>query len=233
MLLSATTFVMLLTAAPAGDADRLLFDPTRGTTPEAQQWVYLTTPLLGSKCLSRAEAGHALLDTTAAPAENAGYFAQHPICLPVLDRRRGLTLNFTARLVDETHLKPNRAGFSVLLVCGDLRAIELGFWRDQVFAQSGADFQRAESAACDTAARAVDYCLRVEDEGYVLSAAGQELLRGKLRDYSAHRHPVYRTPNLIFLGDDTTSAAAKVELGEVRLKCAGVNAAPENGANRD
>lgn len=40
------------------------------------------------------------------------------------------------RLAQETHNRPERAGFSVILLGADRRGIELGFWRDQVFAQA-------------------------------------------------------------------------------------------------
>jgi len=43
--------------------------------------------------------------------------------------------------------------------------------------------------------------------------------QGKLRDYTAFEGPVnpYRTPNVIFLGDNTTSAQARIKLAYVAV----------------
>jgi hypothetical protein len=45
------------------------------------------------------------------------------------------------------------------------------------------------------------------------------VLSGSLRDYTAFSGPVdpYETPNLIFIGDDTSSASARIRLSYVSV----------------
>ena len=59
----------------------------------------------------------------------------------------------------------------------------------------------------------------MRDDRYELSSDGVSILRGRLRDYTAFEGPVnpYRTPNFIFLGDDTGSARAVIRLMYVAL----------------
>jgi hypothetical protein len=121
----------------------------------------------------------------------------------------------------------DRAGFSVIALSSDARGIELGFWPDQVWAQedgtaeppNGTLFTHAESALCDTISRLAAYTLTVRGDGYELSSDGATILRGRLRDYTSFDGPVnpYRTPNFIFLGDDTGSARAKIRLAHVAV----------------
>src|SRR5262249_6811999 len=121
----------------------------------------------------------------------------------------------------------DRAGFSVIALSSDTRGIELGFWEDQIWAQEagaaeppeGALFTHAESAPFDTASHLTDYTLTIRGDDYELSSAGVAILHGRLRDYTTFEGPVnpYRTPNFIFLGDDTGSARALIRLAYVAL----------------
>ncbi|MFP4140309.1 MAG: PEP-CTERM sorting domain-containing protein, partial [Phycisphaerae bacterium] len=134
----------------------------------------------------------------------------------------GYTVEFDARLISESHSSADRAGFSAIALSSDGLGIELGFWEDEVWAQSGADFQHAEGASFDTTARMVTYQLAVEASGYTLYADGAELLTGSLRDYSAHANLVYSQSDFLFFGDNTTSAAGSVELGPISVLDAAV-----------
>ena len=63
------------------------------------------------------------------------------------------------------------------------------------------------------------YTLHIITDTYTLSAAGAPILSGPVRDYtnfSGFPDP-YETPNLIFLGDDTTSAAGRAQLNHVSV----------------
>ena len=171
---------------------------------------------------------------------------------PVLDRTQGYILSFAANLTAETHTgsdrnldgKDDRAGFSVLLVGNDQKAIELGFWQDRIFAQDDgttqvntaleADgnpanatrtlFTQAESVNFNTTALTT-YDLAVLGNTYTLFANGQAILSGNLRDYTAFVPPniavgpisvkppsPYAQKNLVFFGDDTSSASATLQL---------------------
>ena len=119
----------------------------------------------------------------------------------------------------------DRAGFSLIVVSSDKRAIELGFWKDRIWAQAdgaaeppaGPLFTQAEGAAFNTQVGRIPYTLVVQGDAYTLSSTGTPILSGKLRDYSAFNGlpDPYETPNLIFLGDDTAAAGAKIDLAYV------------------
>lgn len=200
-------------STPAG----MLFDATAGTLPTAQGWVYLTNPLLNCTATTCITPGALVLDTTPADKGSAGYFCSGHPQMPRLDAAVGYRVRIDLRIVREEHLKPQRAGFSLLVLGHDHRGIELAFWEQEIFAQSGPDFQRSESARFDTTARRTAYLLSVAGDKYALSADGKQLLSGALRNYFDHGHPVYRLANIVFIGDDTSSAAAQVEVGTIAV----------------
>lgn len=219
-------------ARPGGGAEeeRVLYDAALGSLPEDQHWWYLTDPLAAA-AVQKLEAGATALDTRAKRTEKAGYFTEDPVTgewlrfpqLPSFDRQKGFTLSFTAQVVEEKHVRDDRAGFSVLLVCPDLAAIELGFWEDRVWAQADDGnpiFQdsRAESARLDMKSSPVELDLEVQGERYILSAGGEEVLQGALRDYTPYGDYPYTTPNFLFLGDNTTSAQADLRLLRVAFR---------------
>jgi hypothetical protein len=80
-------------------------------------------------------------------------------------------------------------------------------------------FTHAEEVEFDTASRLIHYTVVVQAASYHLYGEGRLLLHGKLRNYQAFEGPVnpYRTPNFVFLGDNTTSAQAIVRLGGIAL----------------
>lgn len=235
-----TAALALLFAPPAGAVSLLLYDPAAGTLPQAQDWLTYIAPV-GPAAQQTAEG--AAVDTTNAGASAddanlaAGFF-NHSLSLtlfppadswalknaafPELDPARGFSVSFALRLRDEDHdggTTGQRAGFSIILLAKDLTGIELGFWEDQVWAQSGPDFQRAESAVFDTTVGTPTYALTIETNRYRLTADGVALLTGPTRNYSA-ANPFpdpYNSPNMLFLGDDTGSAAADFTLGRVLL----------------
>lgn len=214
--------LVLLLHADVGRAAVVLYDGALDTTPDQQGWTYLTLPLVGADASQAASGGATTLDTTADISEMAGYFLGGPFgdpaLAPVLDRAAGFALSFDVRLDAEAHASADRAGFSVIALSSDGLGIELGFWADEVWAQ-GDDplFTRAEGAAFDTTAALTRYELLVLGSSYALQADGATLLTGALRDYSAFGGfpDPYETPNLIFLGDNTSSASARVELARV------------------
>jgi hypothetical protein len=211
----------------------LLYDAALGGTPETQRKLaFRASP--GALVTQSFADGATTLDTLANQADAAGYFAD-PRALPTLDRQRGYSLRFTVQVVEEYHADSDkngdgvgdRAGFSVIALSSDTKGIELGFWADRVWAQEqgaaeppgGTLFTHAESAVFETTSAMVAYTLAVRGDEYELSSDGGPILRGRLRDYTAFEGPVnpYRTPNFIFLGDDTGSARAVIRLAYVAL----------------
>ncbi len=200
--------------APGAAQAQPLFDAAPGTLPAAQGWSYAAVPGLAAQSHTGAAVR---LDTTAANAESAGYARRLD---PPLDRRAGFNLVLRFRLPAERHSRTDRAGFSVIVLDVEQRGIELGFWQDQVFAQADQPlFTRAESAAFRFDLAPVEVILHLRALQYTLFANRAPLLSGPVRDYTAFTGfpDVYEVPNFLFLGDNTTSAAAELELIEVAL----------------
>lgn len=154
--------------------------------------------------------------------KNAGF--------PSLNRSAGFELSFDLDVQSENHvLNANRAGFSVTLLSADLRGIELGFDRSNSAQGDSPLFQFAEGVTTSTAGLQ-NYRLRVQDNGYRLFRGAAQVLTGSLRDYSAFSGPLnpYVLPNFLFLGDNTSSAAATVSLGPIVLQ-SDLSAVPEPG----
>lgn len=215
----------------------LLYDAALGGTPDSQGLLFATFPFSGASATQSYDGSATLLDTTPLLAEFAGYSGRTEQ-VPALDRATGYSLFVTMQLLEEQHSSSDRngdgisdrAGFSLTLLGADVRGIELGFWENEVWAQADDSgdpediLTHAESAAFDPTAALRSYELRVKDDGYTLLADGAPLLRGPLRDYSSFGGPfgqVYRTPNLIFLGDNSSNGSSRVRLVEVRVATAG------------
>ena len=219
----ASSMVMGLTGA-ASAASITLYDDTAGNTPGAQPWLFAADDSLlsGGSATETANANGVALSTD--NPVSAGYSNYVPVFntlknvgFPALDRGPGLSLSFELQIASEGHGNNDRAGFSVILLADDLQGIELGFWADEVWAQSDSPlFTHAEGAVFDTTAAEVLYDLAILGSNYSLTANGNPLLQGALRNYSGFGNP-YDLPNFVFLGDDTSSAQAVIGLGEVIL----------------
>jgi hypothetical protein len=155
------------------------------------------------------------LDTTATPGIRAGLFG-NPQLYPDLDRTTGFTLTFGLQVLKEAHNNPNRSGMSVILLGKDKRGIELGFWRDLIWAQEGGAgatlFTQAESIQTAQPQTDTVYTLSVIGEQYTLTANGAPVLTGPVRDYTAFTGfpDVYEVEGFTFFGDNTSGAAASV-----------------------
>ncbi|HSD83729.1 MAG TPA: hypothetical protein VLG46_07715 [Anaerolineae bacterium] len=211
----------------------MLYDGSLDTgTPDTQGFVYLTHPLTNVQATQMFTTPVTVLDTTPQMSDYAGYFGK-PTLYPPLERVGGYQVLFTIQIMAETHISADRAGFSLLVVSSDKRGIELGFWADEVWAQEGGlsqPFAHAEGATFTTTTDLINYRLSVLGNRYALAVNGSTILAGPLRDYTLAPPPPlplnpYDTPNLIFLGDDTSAAQARIEL----LKAAVINAPPFSG----
>lgn len=200
-------------AAAAQASTTVVYDGAAGTSPAAQGWLFQFTT---SSATSTTAGGQTVLDTTSANAERGGY-SNHVAILntpvnpafPALDVNGGFSVRLDMKLLSESHANNNRAGTSLVVIGSDLRGIELGFWTNEVWAQSGADFLHAEGAATDTTADHASYVLSISNAlggSYSLTKDGAPLLNGPLRDYASFGAP-YNLPNFLFLGDNTTSAS--------------------------
>ncbi len=228
-------FGLILVGNGPARADFVLYDGSKNTTPGQQGWIYLTNPQTGSKAVESLDSGSTVLDTTAETGDMAGYFSKVPLLgslpqMPTLDRSQGYTVSFSVQIDSEFHTGSDRngdgvddrSGFSLIALSQDLKGIELGFWTDRVWAHSDASgFPQAEHAAFDTT-RMANYELSVLGDSYRLFANGVELLDGTLRDYSAFGLP-YNQPSFLFLGDDTSSANAKIRLAQVSVRLSPVS----------
>lgn len=143
---------------------------------------------------------------------------------PVLNNNTGYSLTFDLAINAESSV-PNRAGFSILVVGNDSRAIELDFKANSIFAQA-ADFGAAETVVPSfSLANRNSYALNVANGGYELFANGSQILSGALRNYNfdpaASDPPLpvnpYATPNFIFGGDLTDGGSSLTTLGPISL----------------
>lgn len=212
----------------------VLYDSALGSTPDRQGRLhYLTSP--GAAAVQMVVDGATTLDSSPNQSDAAGYMLA-PTYLPLLDRSSGYALEWTLQVLSETHADSDkngdgvgdRAGFSVIVLSDDLYGIELGFWPDQIWAQEdgtaepphGTLFTHAEGSAFDTTQGLIHYSLAIQDDTYRLSSNETTILRGALRRYTSFKGPVnpYRTPNFVFLGDDSGSAQAIIRLAYVSMK---------------
>ncbi|MCB8966950.1 MAG: hypothetical protein H6660_08640 [Ardenticatenaceae bacterium] len=217
----------MVQTAVAATITTLLYDGNLGTLPAAQGFTYLAFPVQGpTQVISN---NGVILDTTGAGSDSAGYFNRTEQT-PTLDRSAGYTVTIQAQLLSEMHSSNDRAGFSLIVLSDNLTGtdaawgIELGFWEDEIWAQEddtqgGSLFTHAEGMNLETTAAVVQYDLYVVTDTYRLAADGVVVLNGRLRDYSNFSGfpDPYETPNFIFLGDDTSSAAARVQINEVAV----------------
>lgn len=212
---------------PVAAQPTVLYAAAQGGTPDTQGMRYVATddfflppPVAAAQSYT---GGLAQLQTGAHLGDHAGYTANAAL-VPTLERTAGFTLTIQVQIAAESHTSTDRAGFSVLLLGADARGIELGFWQDRIWAQDDSPlFDHAEEALVDTTALTT-YTLAVRGDTYTLSGGGATL-SGPVRDYRAAGVPVYQTPNLIFLGDNTTRGGALIRLAYVAIEGASPAAA--------
>ncbi len=211
----APALCLLFVSLPSMAVPIDLYDGAQSSLPSAQGWLYLTNPLFGASANQQSVTGGTRLVSPV--AEQAGWFSTLHPGVPVLPAGGAFDIDFTLRLVDESHANPNRAGFSVIVLNEAAVGIELGFWTDRIWAQDDSPlFTHGEESLFDTGSL-VDYRLSFSGAGYTLYADGSALLSGLQRDYSAHANPVYSSTNFLFFGDDTSSAGAEAEIRSIAV----------------
>jgi hypothetical protein len=220
----ALAALLALTVVSARATGTVLYDGSLGGTPDGQGWVLLMDPQDGIKSTQAARSGVTVLDSMADQNDKIGYFGSSPRPdvsfrhpgLPPLDRNTGFAIRLDVRILDEVH-RFDRAGFGIIAISQDLKGVELEFWQDEIWVQADEPlFTHGEGVKFDTASAIVPYELRVQGSEYRVSANGTEILVGPLRDYSSFGPP-YSMPGFVFIGDDTTTAAARVEIARVEV----------------
>lgn len=214
------TFLLGATAANAVTIYDGLSTPSQ--TPAQQGWLYQYTTFPPAPTATATTGGTIL--NTGNTSNYAGYFKQSPV---VLDRNAGYTVSFSVKISSESHTSNDRSGFSIIVVSNKLTGetqpygIELDFWQDRVWAQDAA-LKHSETALLDTKSTVNNYSLYVKGNQYQLFVNGSTnpILTGYLRQYTGYTPPPgyqnpYTTPNLIFLGDNTTSATSAVTITKV------------------
>ena len=195
-----------------------LYSGPLGTAPEDQGW--LVYGGVGGTVVRNTADGRTTFDTTSTNTIQAGYsnyFGPAPLNpnFPVLDRSPGFVVSLTMRLLDEAHANNNRSGVSLIALSSDLLGVEVAFWQNEIWVQSGADFVHAEGVSFDTTAL-TNYDLEIHGSAYALRANGSPILSGNLRNYSAFGPP-YNLPHFMFLGDDTSSARGSFDFSRLAV----------------
>ncbi|MCP3866912.1 MAG: hypothetical protein GY703_02210 [Gammaproteobacteria bacterium] len=218
-------FLMMLSLAECATADQtVLYDGSLNTPPTSQGWPYLTRPFDNVSAVRYPGSSSTILDSTAIVGDQAGWFGFPHFIVPELDRSSGYSVRFDLQLFEESHYYDSRAGLSLTVlsniseVSSAPLGVEIGFWEDQVWIQ-GDDplFSHGETAAVDTTAAMTAYHLNVLGNRYQLVANGNLLLDGALRDYSISGIFPYGEQNFLFVGDNTSSAAASFALARVEV----------------
>lgn len=182
-----------------------LYDGNLGSQPSAQDWAAVVPPFASETLIN----GGVRLDTEFSNSLQAGY----ALSLPNVDSNAGYSLKFTVQLNTESHSgNSNRAGFSVILLDNVHQGIELGFWTTRIWAQA-VGFTSAEGISFNTT-QLTEYVLTLQAGRYTLSVNTTPILDGIMRDYAAFGAP-YNLSNFLFMGDNTTSAKARVQINQV------------------
>ncbi|GAB4446986.1 MAG: hypothetical protein Fur0044_43020 [Anaerolineae bacterium] len=207
-----------------------LYDGSLGTTPDQQDYfTYQAIALFATQTITT---GGTILNTLPFTDDYAGYVKSNQT--PILDRTSGYTINFTTQVFSESHSNDtnsdgidDRAGFSVTVLSSDSEGIELGFWTNQIWAQEDDtndpnDLLTHAEGVTFTTTSLTSYSLAILSNTYTLSANGSPILSGSLRNYSAFIPPSglpnpYTSTNFIFLGDNSSSARARIKLAAVSI----------------
>lgn len=219
-----------LALTPTDNQMLVFYNSAAGGLPNDQGYFFYTGffPPFPVAAVQYYSNGVTILDTSVITDDKAGYFTS--LSAPNFDRTLGYQLDFVVQVDEEGHAGSDRngdaiddrAGFSVILLGNDLEGIELGFWQNEVWAQEDdhADpndlFTHAEGASFNTTTSLISYTITVLNNTYTVLANGTPILTGPLRNYSnavVSGFNPYTIPNLVFLGDDTTSAQAEIKFG--------------------
>jgi hypothetical protein len=218
-----------------GAITTVLYDGNSGVTPDNSPYFNFRTIGGSSQTASGGVTTLNTFDPNPLLSEStfAGYGNRSnagTLLTPTLDNNAGYTLSFKIKINSQTNTGangPNRAGFSVLVLGSDKQGVEIGFRSSDIFAQnntfSAIDPLQQKSNISDILGTPTTYDLKVTSSGYTLTIGGDpnQSFSGLLKDYTtAATTPltqVYNTANVIFFGDNTTSAGASVDIQNITL----------------
>lgn len=209
--------------------DYVLYDASLGTLPGTQPWLFYGAAGTATQSLLGTSGTRLTTDLAA----QAGWSNTIPILntfknanFPTLSSADGFAIDWSMQMIAESHSSVNRAGTSMILLGSDNKGIEIGFWTDQIWAQTADPlFTKGESTNFVTTASSVNYRLLIKDSSYYLFANDAKILSGQTRSYAAFGSAPYTLSNYFFIGDNTTSASATVDIGSIRL----ITSVPETG----
>lgn len=205
-----------------------------GTQRVSDQGWFSYQPSSGAP--SSATGGITTIDSSGNNSLKGGYFSHlglgaivFPVngSWPTLNAATGYTIRIDARITSEAHATPHRAGFNLISIASDRTGVELGFWTTEVWCQEGGIapnlFTHAEGGAFDTR-RLTRYTFVAQAGSYTLYAGGRQILSGAMRNYTAFDSSAaglpfdpYETRNLLFVGDDTSSAGALSQIARIEV----------------
>jgi hypothetical protein len=220
----ALLWLIMLTGPMALAVDIPLYDASLGTLPENQPWLFYAQDAGGGGAISKAlVAGGTGLTTD--NANRAGWSNTIPIlntfknpAFPSLSPSQGFELSWSMQILAENHASQDRAGTSVILLGSDNHGIELGFWSGEIWAQTSSPlFTHGESVVFNTSSAMVNYRLLISGSNYLLYGNNSQILSGQTRSYAAFGSAPYTLNNYFFIGDNTTSAGASMQMQSIRI----------------
>lgn len=195
---------MWLLPAAGFAAPIVLYDASTGLTPGSSGWTTFAPGVAESM-----GSGYVDFSTLALNGLQGGYTRS-------VSFGDSFRLRVDVAITSETHANSNRAGFAIIALNHSAQGLELSFWQDEVWVQN-VGFTHGEGVAFGTTSGIHRYDLFLVGSLYWLEINGVQMLSGSIRDYSGFGPP-YNIPNFLFLGDNTTSAAARIRLAYVEAE---------------
>lgn len=231
----------------------LLYEGQFGNRPDQQAWLaYGTNPYskstqtLRSVTIGSETIKYTNLNTSFVTTDRAGYSNYQPTSptlknssFPVLNCSQGFNLSVRLRIISafqsgDTNADGliDRAGFSMILLGSDSQGIELGFWPNEIWAQSDGNgsplftHSPTERAFLSTT-QWISFDLLVLGNTYYLFANSNVILQGSTKNYQAFNHTAanlpydpYERSNFLFLGDNSSQASSSTDLASVAVNAA-------------
>ena len=217
-----------------------LYEPSDGRTPIEAGFFGFSSDVFDQSGFYKADAAFTTFDSTASIKLRAGYLShggitgnQFHTAAPVLCADQGFQLHWEMAILEEHHETHDTAGFSVLVLDKRGRGINLGFWKDRIWAYEGGEFPtlfaQSEHAGLMNSDKFSHYSIMIAGDHYTLYLESIEVLKGPVRDYHAWPgiaiplaaiYDPYEVPNMIFFGDDTQMAKSIVQLGRIAIETA-------------
>ena len=241
-------FSVISTALAASGQTTVLYQGSTDASPTSRGWLtYQYNPLETAPQVTSTTGagGQTTFDSTSDSAttpdpdddEEGGWsnYSYNPILetssmvnssFPSMNPATGFSVSWDLAITSESNTSTDRAGFDVIVLGSDKKGVELGYWGNDVWAQTyNSGFERdgtqdsniQNDDTFDTGPGIIDYTLTVLGGNYTLQANGSTILTGTTHDYTASDMLPYTLPNFVFMGDDTSEASAKAEFSSLTV----------------